>query len=36
MPKSLCVYCSSSDRLDPKYYTVATQVWVEMARREWT
>jgi len=34
--KSLCVYCSSSDRLDPKYYTAATQIGVEMARRQWT
>lgn len=34
--KSLCVYCSSSDRLDSKYYTVATQLGIEMARRQWT
>lgn len=36
MPKSLCVYCSSSDRLDPKYYAVATEMGEAMARRDWT
>lgn len=36
MSKSLCVYCSSSDRLDPKYFATATQVGTEMARRQWT
>jgi cytokinin riboside 5'-monophosphate phosphoribohydrolase len=36
MAKSLCVYCSSSDRLDRKYSDVATQVGAEMARRQWT
>jgi hypothetical protein len=36
MPKSLCVYCSSSDRLEPKYYAAASQVGVELARRQWT
>jgi cytokinin riboside 5'-monophosphate phosphoribohydrolase len=34
--KSLCVFCASSDRLDPKYHTAATQLGVEMARRQWT
>jgi len=34
--KSLCVYCSSSDRLEPKYYAAADEVGREMARREWT
>jgi uncharacterized protein (TIGR00730 family) len=34
--KSLCVYCSSSDRLDPKYFAAADQVGTEMARRSWT
>ncbi len=34
--KSLCVYCSSSDRLEPKYYAAATELGVEMARRQWT
>ncbi len=33
--KSLCVYCSSSDRLDPKYYAGATQLGVQMALRQW-
>ncbi len=33
---SLCVYCSSSDRLDPKYYEAATEVGTEIARRGWT
>jgi len=36
MPKSLCVYCSSSDRLDAKYHAVATQVGAAMAARHWT
>ena len=36
MPKSLCVYCASSDRVDPKYFAAATQVGEAMARREWT
>ena len=36
MQKSLCVYCSSSDRLEPKYPAVATQVGAELARRHWT
>jgi cytokinin riboside 5'-monophosphate phosphoribohydrolase len=35
MQKSLCVYCASSDRVDPKYSTVATQVGAEIARRQW-
>jgi len=34
--KSLCVYCSSSDRLDPKYYAAATELGLEMGRRQWT
>lgn len=33
--KSLCVYCSSSDRLEPKYSAVAEQVGGEIARRGW-
>ena len=33
--KSLCVYCASSDRLEPKYYAVATDVGAEIARRGW-
>jgi uncharacterized protein (TIGR00730 family) len=35
MQKSLCVYCASSDRVDPKYAAVATQLGEEMARRQW-
>ena len=34
--KSLCVYWSSSDRLEPKYYAAADEVGQEMARRQWT
>jgi len=33
--KSLCVYCASSDRLDPKYHAAATEVGAEIARRGW-
>ena len=35
MPKLLCVYCSSSDRLDPKYATAATALGREMVSRGW-
>jgi len=35
MAKSLCVYCSSSDRLDQKYFAAAAEVGMEMARRQW-
>jgi cytokinin riboside 5'-monophosphate phosphoribohydrolase len=35
MPKLLCVYCSSSDRLDPKYYSVATELGRELVARGW-
>jgi len=31
MIKNLCVYCSSSDRLDPKYYALATELGSRMA-----
>ncbi|MBI2496897.1 MAG: TIGR00730 family Rossman fold protein [Opitutae bacterium] len=34
--KSLCVYCSSSDRLEPRYYAAAARVGAELARRKWT
>jgi cytokinin riboside 5'-monophosphate phosphoribohydrolase len=34
--KSLCVYCSSSDRLDPKYYAMAEEVGREIGGRGWT
>jgi uncharacterized protein (TIGR00730 family) len=33
--KSLCVYCASSDRIDPKYPAVAEQVGREIARQGW-
>lgn len=33
--KMLCVYCSSSDRLDAKYYAAAEALGVEMVRRGW-
>ena len=36
MVKSLCVYCSSSDRLEQKYFAAAAAVGMEMARRQWT
>jgi cytokinin riboside 5'-monophosphate phosphoribohydrolase len=35
MPKLLCVYCSSSDRLDPKYAGVATALGHEIVARGW-
>ena len=35
MQKTLCVYCASSDRLDPKYAEAATAVGREMVRRGW-
>jgi len=34
--KSLCVYCASSDRLDPKYYEAADAVGRGLAARGWT
>lgn len=33
---SLCVYCASSDRLDPKYAEAAQRVGAGIARRGWT
>jgi uncharacterized protein (TIGR00730 family) len=33
---SLCVYCASSDRLEPKYYEAATLVGQGIAARGWT
>lgn len=33
--KLLCVYCSSSDRLDPKYFAAAAELGREMAARGW-
>jgi len=35
MPKSLCVYCSSSDRLDPKYFAVAEALGRTLVARDW-
>ncbi len=33
--KLLCVYCSSSDRLDPKYVTAAEELGHELVARGW-
>ncbi|MEN9634480.1 MAG: hypothetical protein RL077_2884 [Verrucomicrobiota bacterium] len=35
MTKLLCVYCASSDRLDPKYYAVAAELGRELVARGW-
>ena len=35
MPKLLCVYCSSSDRLDPKYVAAAETFGQAMTARGW-
>jgi uncharacterized protein (TIGR00730 family) len=35
MPKLLCVYCSSSDRLDPKYAAVATELGRALVSQGW-
>lgn len=35
MTKLLCVYCSSSDRLDAKYVSAATELGREMVARGW-
>lgn len=35
MPKLLCVYCASSDRLDPKYYAAAADLGRELVARGW-
>jgi uncharacterized protein (TIGR00730 family) len=35
MPKLLCVYCSSSDRLDSKYYVAAEELGRELVARGW-
>lgn len=35
MTKLLCVYCASSDRLDPKYYASATELGRELVARGW-
>ena len=35
MTKLLCVYCASSDRLDPKYYAAAAELGRELVSRGW-
>jgi uncharacterized protein (TIGR00730 family) len=35
MARLLCVYCSSSDRIDPKYVAVAEALGTEMVRQGW-
>lgn len=35
MQKLLCVYCSSSDRIDPKYAAAAEQLGHELVTRGW-
>ncbi len=35
MPKTLCVYCSSSDRLEPKYFAAAETLGRTMVARGW-
>jgi len=35
MTKLLCVYCASSDRLDPKYYAAAAELGREMVVHGW-
>ncbi|HVU23153.1 MAG TPA: TIGR00730 family Rossman fold protein [Opitutus sp.] len=35
MPKLLCVYCSSSDRIDAKYFALADALGAEMVARGW-
>jgi hypothetical protein len=35
MTKLLCVYCASSDRLDPKYYAAATELGHELVKQGW-
>jgi uncharacterized protein (TIGR00730 family) len=35
MPKTLCVYCSSSDRLDAKYFAAAEALGRTMVARGW-
>ena len=32
----LCVFCASSERIDPAYVELATEVGTELARRGWT
>lgn len=35
-PFALCVYCSSSERIDPRYLALAHEVGTEIAGRGWT
>jgi uncharacterized protein (TIGR00730 family) len=35
MTKLLCVYCASSDRIDPKYHAAAAELGREMVLRGW-
>lgn len=35
MPKLLCVYCASSDRIDPKYARAATELGHELVAHGW-
>lgn len=35
MTKLLCVYCASSDRLDPRYYAAAAELGREIVARGW-
>ena len=35
MSKLLCVYCASSDRLDPKYYAAATELGGRLVQEGW-
>ncbi len=35
MTKLLCVYCASSDRLDPKYYAAAAELGRQLVLRGW-
>ena len=35
MTKLLCVYCASSDRIDPKYAAAATELGHAMVQRGW-
>ena len=36
MSRAICVFCSSSDRIDPRYVDLAAQVGAGIARRGWT
>jgi uncharacterized protein (TIGR00730 family) len=35
MSKLLCVYCASSDRLDPKYFAAATELGTLLVKEGW-